>query len=151
MKKISCVLLLSVFAFFACQTDSVDPETIDDTAVEFDIGVFNPIPEKAKDNLDDYIDEQLSAFAKSDDPVRYGCVTFVDGLAIIDVGCSITSGVPRDVRDCDLKAVRTIICGTNPFNTLCTICAVAYVVECDGQLGWIVGFNIVCAAGPIPF
>jgi len=82
--------------------------------------------------------------------VRYGCVTFVDGLAIIDSDCSITSGVPRDVRDCDLKAVRTIICGTNPFNTLCTICAVAYVVECDGQLGWIVGFNIVCAIGPAP-
>jgi hypothetical protein len=114
------------------------------------IGEFNRIPKRFASNPEAYIENQLNTIAKGD-PVRYGCVTFVDGLAIIDIGCSITSGVPRDFRDCDLKGVRTIICGTNPFNTLCTICAVAYIVECDGELGWVLGFNIVCAVGPVQF
>lgn len=156
MRKISYLFLLVLFALFACQTDSVNPEILEDEATELnqtienakDIGVFVPIPEKYKNNLDAYLNELIGSPAKGD-PVRFGCVTFVDGFAIIDDDCTITSGVPRRIKDCDLQAVQTITCGTNPFNPLCTICAVIYVAECDGQLGSILGYNIICAIGPI--
>ncbi|MGH1384933.1 hypothetical protein [Kordia sp.] len=156
MKKLSYILIVSFFAFFACQTDTVNTETdaFEDNAVELksslltSIGEFNRIPKRFASNPEAYIENQLNSIAKGDE-VRYGCVTFVGGLAIIDEDCTITSGVPDEYDDCDLKGVRTITCGVNPYNPLCTICAVAYILECDGELGWVIGYNIICAIGPI--
>jgi len=153
MKKITFVLLLSLFAFIACQTDSVNTETeafeLKRNSSSLNIGVFNPIPEKFTENPEAYIAENLEVTPK-DNGVQYGCVTFINGLAIIENGCTITSGIPRDFLDCDLKGVRVVICGMNPFNTLCSICAVAYILECDGQLGWVIGYNIICDTNPQP-
>ncbi|EDP96983.1 hypothetical protein U8527_01550 [Kordia algicida OT-1] len=155
MKKFSYILVLLLFVLFACQTDSVETETeaFERDVIELkrdasSVGVFNRIPRKYLDNPEAYVAKQLETFAEGDE-VRYGCVTFVGGLAIIDEDCTITSGVPDDYDDCDLKGVRTITCGVNPYNPLCTICAVAYILECDGKLGWVVGYNIICAIGPI--
>lgn len=156
MKKISFILVLVVFTFFACQNDNVHTDALNDTELNqnveslLEVGVFNPISEKSAKNLDAYLDSQLNSLAKGDG-VRYGCVTFVDGVAIIDEDCTITSGVPRDFRDCDLKAVRYIECAPNLYNPNCIICAVAYVIECDGRLGWVLGYNIICDfSQPVP-
>lgn len=156
MKKISYILLLSLFTFFACQTDAVNTESLDTEATELkrnaatDVGVFNPIPKKAAKNLDAFLDGQLQTIAK-DDPVRYGCVTFVDGYAFIDEDCTITSGVPRRYRDCDVQYVRYIECAPNYYNPYCIICAVMFVVECDDELYWGIGYDIICDySQPVP-
>lgn len=154
MKKLTYTLIVSLFAFLACQTDTINSEVeaFDKENLEWknNFGTFNLIPEKSVKNLDAYLDRQLQTIAKGD-PVRYGCVTFVNGYAIIDEGCSITSGVPRDYRDCDLKGVRYIQCGTWNANPNCVICAVAYILECDGELGWVLGYNIICDySQPVP-
>jgi len=49
MKKISCILLVVVSVFFACQTDTVTPEIIENDATELnlDLGVFHSIPDCA--------------------------------------------------------------------------------------------------------
>lgn len=156
MKKSIFILMLSLCAFFACQTDTVNPESLDSEATELkrnaatDIGVFEPIPKNAIKNLDAFLDNQLQTIAKND-PVRYGCVTFVDGYAFIDEDCTITSGVPKRYRDCDLKAVRYIECAPNYYNPYCIICAVYFVVECDGELLWGIGYDIICDySQPVP-
>jgi len=152
MKKLSYIFALLLFVVLACKTDTVDAEAFENESIELKrsatAGVFNPIPTKFKGNPERYVQMQVNTIAKGD-PVRYGCVTFVDGLAIIDEDCTITSGVPEDYEDCDLKGVRIITCGVNPYNPLCTICAVAYILECDGELGWVLGYSIICAIGPI--
>jgi hypothetical protein len=82
---------------------------------------------------------------------QYGCVIIVDGVAYLEDGCVIVSGVPRDFRDCDLKGVRYIECGVWDANPNCIICAVAYILECDGELGWVLGYNIICDySQPVP-
>jgi hypothetical protein len=144
MKKITFILLLSLFAFIACQTDNVntETETFELKAIINPEG-FNAIPAKFAANPETYVQSLLSTIAKGDG-VRYGCVTFIDGFAIIDDDCSITSGVPRDFRDCDLVGVRYLACAPNFYNQDCIICAVAYIIECDGRLGWVLGYNIIC-------
>lgn len=151
MKKITFILLVSLFAFIACQTDNVNTETeaveremeLKRSGIAINAGGFNTIPAKFTANPEAYVQSQLSSVAKGDG-VRYGCVTFIDGYAIIDDDCSITSGVPRDYRDCDLVGVRILACAPNFYNPDCIICAVAYIIECDGRLGWVLGYNIIC-------
>ncbi|MBC8755310.1 hypothetical protein H2O64_11535 [Kordia sp. YSTF-M3] len=154
MKKITFILMLSLFAFIACQTDNVNTETetfeLKSYGTTINPGAFNAIPAKFAANPDAYVQSLLSTIAKGDG-VRYGCVTFIDGFAIIDDDCSITSGVPRDFRDCDLVGVRYLACAPNFYNQDCIICAVAYIIECDGRLGWVLGYNIICDISPQPF
>ena len=147
-------MMITLFAFFACQTDSVELENnateLKRSDAKLDIGIFNPISEKSVKNLDAFLDRELQTIAKGD-PVTYGCVTFIDGIAIVDEDCTITGGIPRDYRDCDLQAVRYIECGVWDANPNCIICAVAYVLECDGELGWVLGYNIICDySQPVP-
>ncbi len=85
----------------------------------------------------------------------YGCVTFIDGFAFLEDGCAITSGPPEIFDDCDIVATGTVECGewlNGPEGQFCIICVQWYVAECDGELRWTYGYNILCSfVNPQPF
>ena len=92
MKKFSYILVLSLFAFFACQTDTVSTETEafesdayqlkNNRVTTMNAGEFHQIPRKLAENPEAYIASQLQDIPEGDE-VRYGCVTFVDGFATV--------------------------------------------------------------------
>jgi hypothetical protein len=162
MKKLSYILMLFLFAFIACQTDNVNTavETLESETIELkvtensnlDIQTLNVIPKEFAGDPLTYVKEQFNTTAKGDD--TYGCVTFENGIAYIDPDCDgITSGIPERYKDCDRKGVHYLDCGVWDENPFCIICAVLFTVECDGRLGDVLGYNIVCfyPAGPQPF
>jgi hypothetical protein len=139
MKKLSAFLMLALFTFFACQTDTALENDPIESKRSVETVKFNPIPDKFVEDPERYVNMQLENAPKDG---QYGCITIIDGIVYFD--CTIVSGVPRDYRDCDLKGVRYIECGVWADNPFCIVCAVAYILECDGELGWVLGYDIVC-------
>lgn len=158
MKKITFVLLLSLFAFVACKTDEPTTEIetieIDDTElkrVQNDTSIFeilNTVPEKYKDNPEAYIRSQLNANAE--DVVDDDCLYFVGNYVFIRPGCIIVSGIPPEFRDCNTTDVIYLACGYNPILS-CFICVVEYTIRCDGREFTYTGYDILCnSGGPVP-
>ncbi|WP_298515449.1 hypothetical protein [uncultured Kordia sp.] len=161
MKKLSYLFVL-LFFVSACQTDTTDTEAIENESIELKsiqneksiMELLQNIPENFKENPEEYLIQQLNTMTKSsdsdNDDDRYGCVTISGGIAIIDDGCTITSGIPENFKDCDRKGVRYLACGVNIDNPLCIICAVKFIMECDGRLFDVYGYNIICFPGQEP-
>lgn len=152
MKKLVFILLLSLFAFVACQKDEerteIEAVNIDDTELKrvqndaYILELLENIPEKFKENPEAYVNSLFSTDAK--DATDDDCLIFAGGYVFIRPGCSITSGIPPEYRDCNTTDVIYMGCAFDPIN-FCFICLVEYTVRCeDGEEITFVGYDIRC-------
>lgn len=151
MKNLICIMLLSLFAFVACQTDEVSTEVeivnIDNTELKRALNntsaleLISSIQEKFKDNPEAYLQ---SLPKTTEDNTTYGCVTFLEGgIAVVTPGCTITNGVPPAFSGCTVTKTTYLACGWEPFIN-CVVCAVEYTIVCDGREFTFIGNTKTC-------